>query len=81
MYRPQSKSREITIEDQSDSNVIVKDGPPCLQTLCAQQISEGGQEQWPCLTLAFYLRKAYPDSWESEILIYNAKYLNPPLPS
>ena len=27
-----------------------------------------------------YLRKAYPDSWESEILTYNAKYLVPPLP-
>ena len=27
-----------------------------------------------------YLRKAYPDSWESEILTYNMQYLDPPLP-
>jgi len=26
------------------------------------------------------LRKAYPDSWESEILKYNMEYLSPPLP-
>jgi hypothetical protein len=69
----------LTIEDQSDSNIIVKDGPPCLQTLCSQQISEGGRNNG-LFNIGVYLRKAYPDSWESEILVYNAKYLNPPLP-
>jgi hypothetical protein len=31
---------------KEESNIIVKDGPPCLQTLCTQKISEGGQKQW-----------------------------------
>jgi hypothetical protein len=69
----------LTIEDQTDSNIIVKDGPPCLQTLCTQRISEGGRNNG-LFNIGVYLRKAYPDSWESEILIYNAKYLDPPLP-
>lgn len=67
----------LTIEE--DSETPVKDGPPCLQTLCKQQISEGGRNNG-LFNIGVYLRKAYPDSWESEILIYNAKYLAPPLP-
>ena len=69
----------LTIEDKTDPNIIVRDGPPCLQTLCAQQISEGGRNNG-LFNIGVYLRKAYPDSWESEFLIYNAKYLAPPLP-
>jgi hypothetical protein len=30
--------------------------------------------------IGVYLRKAYPDSWETEILNYNMQYLDPPLP-
>ena len=30
--------------------------------------------------IGVYLRKAYPDSWESEILTYNMEFLEPPLP-
>jgi len=67
----------LTIED--DPNVPIKDGPPCLQTLCAQMINEGGRNNG-LFNVGVYLRKAYPDSWESEILVYNAKYLSPPLP-
>ena len=67
----------LTIED--DPETPVKDGPPCLQTLCKQQISEGGRNNG-LFNIGVYLRKAYPDSWESEILTYNAKYLVPPLP-
>ena len=67
----------LTITD--DPNVPIKDGPPCLQTLCAQMISEGGRNNG-LFNVGVYLRKAYPDSWESEILVYNAKYFSPPLP-
>ena len=67
----------LTIED--DPETPVKDGPPCLQTLCKQQISEGGRNNG-LFNIGVYLRKAYPDSCESEILTYNAKYLVPPLP-
>ena len=42
-------------------------------------ISEGGRNNG-LFNVGVYLRKAYPDSWESEILVYNAKYFSPPLP-
>ena len=58
---------------------LIADGPPCLQILCAEKISEGGRNNG-LFNIGVYLRKAFPDSWESEILAYNMKYLDPPLP-
>ena len=55
------------------------DGPPCLQILASKKISEGGRNNG-LFNLGVYLRKAYPDSWETEILTYNMQYLDPPLP-
>jgi len=55
------------------------DGPPCLQHLCAAMISEGGRNNG-LYNIGIYLRKAFPDSWETEILTYNMTYLDPPLP-
>jgi len=57
----------------------MKDGPPCLQFLTKNKISEGGRNNG-LFNLGVYLRKAYPDSWETEILTYNLTYLEPPLP-
>ena len=67
----------LTIEEDTES--AVQDGPPCLQILCKEHISEGGRNNG-LFNIGVYLRKAFPDSWEAEILIYNAKYLTPPLP-
>ena len=55
------------------------DGPPCLQILASKKIAEGGRNNG-LFNLGVYLRKAYPDSWETEILTYNMQYLEPPLP-
>lgn len=66
----------LTIEP--DTSVPIKDGPPCLQILAREKISEGGRNNG-LFNLGVYLRKAYPDSWESEFLNYNAQYLDPPL--
>ena len=55
------------------------DGPPCLQILASKKIAEGGRNNG-LFNLGVYLRKAYPDSWETEILTYNMQYLDPPLP-
>jgi hypothetical protein len=63
----------------SGATDLMKDGPPCLQILCKQRISEGGRNNG-LFNIGVYLRKAYPDSWESEILRFNMEYLSPPLP-
>jgi len=64
---------------EQEQDVDMRDGPPCLQALAAQKISEGGRNNG-LFNLGVYLRKAYPDSWESEILKFNLLYLEPPLP-
>jgi hypothetical protein len=69
---------KIQIGDTKEQNPL-KDGPPCLQILAQNKISEGGRNNG-LFNLGVYLRKAYPDSWESEILKYNMEYLDPPLP-
>ncbi len=66
----------LTIE--TDDVTPVKDGPPCLQILAREKISEGGRNNG-LFNLGVYLRKAFPDSWESEFLKYNSQYLDPPL--
>jgi len=57
----------------------VRDGPPCLQHLVKDKISEGGRNNG-LFNIGVYLRKAFPDSWETEILTYNMQYFEPPLP-
>ena len=71
---------EITaLEKLEDDSIALKDGPPCLQHLCKQKISEGGRNNG-LFNLGVYLRKAAPNDWESQILEYNSQYLAPPLP-
>ena len=67
----------LQIEDSPDNPG--PDGPPCLQTLCAQKISEGGRNNG-LFNIGVYLRKAYPSDWQSEILAYNMNFFDPPLP-
>ena len=68
----------LQVVETKKSSLLI-DGPPCLQILCSNKISEGGRNNG-LFNLGVYLRKAYPDSWESEILSYNMQYLEPPLP-
>ncbi len=67
---------QVTAVQETD---LLKDGPPCLQILCRSKISEGGRNNG-LFNIGVYLRKAFPDSWENEILQYNMNYLDPPLP-
>ena len=67
----------LKIEDSPDRPI--PDGPPCLQHLCSQKISEGSRNNG-LFNIGVYLRKAYPDDWQSEILAYNMNYFDPPLP-
>ena len=59
-------------------NDFMVDGPPCLQVLLPQKIAEGGRNNG-LFNIGVYLQKAYPDSWETELMQWNMSYLNPPL--
>jgi len=77
----QTKEQVIKLQvvQQSQETQIMADGPPCLQILCKNGVSEGGRNNG-LFNIGVYLRKAFPDSWESEILTYNMQYVDPPLP-
>ena len=66
----------LSIEKTEDNPV--KDGPPCLQTLCTQGFPDGTRTNG-LFNCGVYLRKAFPDTWAEEIVSYNMKYMNPPL--
>jgi len=58
----------------------IKDGPPCLQTLCAQGIPEGTRNN-ALFNLGIYLKQVFPAKWEDQLVEYNFKYVGPPLPN
>jgi len=67
---------QVTKEANGDA---FKNGPPCLKVLARMKISEGGRNNG-LFNVGVYLRKANPDTWESEILRYNNDFFEPPLP-
>jgi hypothetical protein len=69
----------LTHAAEPEDKGAIADGPPCLQILAKMKISEGGRNNG-LFDLGVYLRKAFPDSWESELLSYNMQFLDPPLP-
>lgn len=56
----------------------IKDGPPCLQTLCTQGIPEGGRNN-TLFNVGLYLKRVKPGGWEDSFVEHNIKYLGPPL--
>lgn len=55
------------------------DGPPCLQVLCGQGFPQGTRNNG-LFNLGVFLRKAKQDTWEDELMQFNQKYMQPPLP-
>lgn len=66
-------------EPQVNNTGELDDGPPCLQVLCGQGFPEGTRNNG-LFNIGVFLRKARPDSWETDIMQYNTKYMSPPLP-
>ena len=75
----QTKEQVEALTHQSIEDTPIVDGPPCLQTICANKIGEGGRNNG-LFNVGVYLRKAHPDTWQDEILHHNMSYIDPPLP-
>ena len=58
----------------------LNDGPPCLATLMAQGIPQGGRDN-TLYQYAVYAKKKWPDEWQTKIDQFNHKYMDPPLDS
>ena len=80
----QVEKRSLSLEELLELEVPLlddmKDGPPCLQVLLKQGFPEGTRNNG-LFNVGVYLKKALPESWETEIEEYNRKYVNPPLPA
>jgi hypothetical protein len=58
----------------------IKDGPPCLQALCAQGVPEGTRNN-ALFNIGLYLKKVHPVHWDDHLVEHNLKYVSPPLPN
>lgn len=61
----------------TDPNVLFTDGPPCLQTLHSQGVSD--MRNITLTNMAVYLRLKFPDAWAEKLHEYNEKHVDPPL--
>jgi hypothetical protein len=79
-----AESRQMTAAEFAAFTVTVlsdiSDGPPCLQYLISQGFARGSRNDG-MFNVAVYLKKAYPDTWETVLDDYNVKYMDPPLSS
>jgi hypothetical protein len=60
------------------SEGVIKDGPPCLQQLCAQGFPQGTRNNG-LFNIGVYLRKFDPDNWKTLLEEHNRSYMTPPL--
>jgi hypothetical protein len=58
----------------------IKDGPPCLQAICAQGVPEGTRNN-ALFNISVYLKKVYESDWQDKLVEHNIKYVAPPLPN
>jgi hypothetical protein len=66
---------------ETKESKIIKDdfheGPPCLQILSKNKIQEGGRNN-ALYNIGVYLKKSV-EKWETKLMEYNIKYIEPPL--
>ena len=81
LYDQYAITSETVIKEPNGHNTAsdLTDGPPCLQVLCGQGFPEGTRNNG-LFNIGVYLRKAKSDTWENEIMVYNQRYMQPPLP-
>ena len=67
-------------EEPKEPDHPIKDGPPCLQALCAQGVPEGTRNN-ALFNIGIYLKKLHPVHWDDAMVEHNMKYVSPPLPN
>lgn len=75
----QNREQILALTVRQQETELLPGAPPCLQTLARIGVSEGGRNNG-LFDFGVYLRKAFPDTWEDEILKFNMQYIDPPLP-
>ena len=79
LYDANVQTPPVTVpEPPKRAEQPIKDGPPCLQALCAQGFPEGTRNNG-LFAIGVYLKKAYPVGWEDKLMEYNQRFFGPPL--
>ena len=65
-------------EDKPEDTDLLKGAPPCLKML-AQEGIPNGQRNNAMYNFGVYVKKRFPDNWDTKIFNYNDKYCQPPL--
>lgn len=76
--------KELTNLNLIDSSINTDEkhelygAPPCLVTLLSNKIKEGTRNEM-LYNIGVYLKKRFPENWQSETYQYNKKYMETPL--
>jgi hypothetical protein len=68
----------LKISETDNTDDFLKGAPPCLQTILKDGMPEGGRNDM-MYNIGVYLKKRFPNEWESKMYVYNEKYMKPPL--
>jgi len=67
-------------EEPKKPDYPIKDGPPCLQQICAQGVPEGTRNN-ALFNIGIYLKKVNSANWDTALAEHNFKYVSPTLPN
>ena len=73
----QLQNLKVKPEDKKDDDLL-KGAPPCLISLATDGIPNGNRNN-AVYNFGVYLKKRYPDKWDTKIFQYNEMYCKPPL--
>jgi hypothetical protein len=68
----------LKISETDNTDDFLKGAPPCLQTILKDGMPEGGRNDM-MYNIGVYLKKRFPNEWESKMYVYNEQYMKPPL--
>jgi hypothetical protein len=68
----------LKICETDNTDDLLKGAPPCLQTILKDGMPEGGRNDM-MYNIGVYLKKRFPNEWESKMYVYNEQYMKPPL--
>ena len=74
----ESRAKPQPQPEATATSAEFEQGPPCLQTLAEVGFPPGVHKD-SLFAIGVYLKKRYPDDWESYLNVYNVRFFKPPL--
>jgi hypothetical protein len=68
----------LKISENNDSDDLLKGAPPCLQAILKDGMDQGGRNTM-MYNVGVYLKKRFPNEWQTKMHLYDQQYMKPPL--